>query len=360
MGCSQVLTAMYKQYWILNGRSAVNNILKSCVKCRFWKTSPNQQQMGNLPADRVTKSTPFKAVGTDLMGPLTVRIGRSSVKRYVYIFNCLATRAVHFEIAQALDADAFIQVFRRFCNRRNVRPSGVYSDNSGNFVAAERELKKGAENLRSKSVYKALLRENVNWHFNPPRSSHQGGFYESFFRLVRKIMRSLVGEATLDEFELLTLITEIERILNDRPIIQLPSKPDDLSAITPSMILSGSVESDAPFDVFIKADSYRRSWRKTQYLADLIWERWTNQYLPLLQLRHKWFGAVPSLKPGDLVLIVDESTKRGHWPKAMVKEVMPDSNHLVRRVRVRTADGSEFVRDIRKLCLLEGHVNPYE
>ena len=126
------------------------------------------------------------------------------------------------------------------------------------------------------------------------------------------------------------------------------------------MILSGSVESDAPFNVFIKADGYRRSWRKTQYLADLFWERWTNPYLPLLQPRHKWFGAVPSLKPGDLVLIVDESTKRGHWPKAVVKEVMPDSNHLVRRVRVRTAYGSEFVQDIRKFCLLEGYVNPYQ
>ena len=87
-------------------------------------------------------------------------------------------------------------------------------------------------------------------------------------------MRSLVGEATLDEFQLLMLITEIERILNDRPITQLPSKPDDLSAITPSMILSGSFESDALFDVLIKADGYRRSWRKTQYLADLFWERW--------------------------------------------------------------------------------------
>ena len=96
--------------------------------------------MGNLPADRVTKSIPVKAVGTDLMGLSTVRIGRNSVKRYVCIFNCLATRAVHFEIVQALDADAFIQAFRRFCNRRNVRPSDVYRDNGGNFVAAEREL----------------------------------------------------------------------------------------------------------------------------------------------------------------------------------------------------------------------------
>ena len=110
--------------------------------------------MGNLPADRVTKSTPFKAVRTDLMGPLTVRIGRSSVKRYVCIFNCLATRAVHFEIVQAFNADAFIQAIRRSYNCRNVRPSDVYSDNGGNFVAAKRELKKGAKNLRSKSIYK--------------------------------------------------------------------------------------------------------------------------------------------------------------------------------------------------------------
>ena len=229
--------------------------------------------MGNLPADRVTKSIPFKAEGTDLMGLLTVRIGRNSVKRYVCIFNCLATMLQEQFILKLFKLLTLMHLFkhlRRFCNRRNVRPSDVYSDNGGNFVSAERELKKGAENLRSKSVYKALLRENVNWHFNPPRSSHQGGFYETFFRLVRKIMRSLIGEATLDEVELLTLITEIERILNDRPITQLPSKPDDLLTITPSMILSGSVESDAPFDVFIKADGYRRSWRKTQYLADLF------------------------------------------------------------------------------------------
>ena len=165
MGCSQVLTAIYRQYWILNGRSAVNNILKSCVKCRFWKVSPSRQQMGNLPADRVNKSNPFKAVGTDLMGPLTIRCGRNSLKRYVCIFNCLATRAVHFEIVQSLEASAFIQAFRRFCNRRNVNPTDMYSDNGGNFVAAERELKNGLKALKSKPVQEALLRENITWHF---------------------------------------------------------------------------------------------------------------------------------------------------------------------------------------------------
>ena len=59
---------------------------------------------------------------------------------------------------------------------------------------------------------------------------NQGRFHEAFFCLVRKLMRSISGEATLDECDLLTLITEIKRILNI-PITSLPSSPDDLSAI---------------------------------------------------------------------------------------------------------------------------------
>ena len=70
--------------------------------------------------------------------------------------------------------------------------------------------------------------------------------------------------------------------------------------------------------------------------------------------KQKWFGTVPNFKVGDLVLMIDEATSRGKWPKAIVVEVLPDNKGLVRRVCVRTADGSILRRDIRKLCLLEG------
>jgi len=67
------------------------------------------------------------------MAPILVRIGRIEVKRYVRIFNCLAIRAVHFEVVQSLDASAFIQALRRFCNRRNARVRRIYSDTGVNF-----------------------------------------------------------------------------------------------------------------------------------------------------------------------------------------------------------------------------------
>ena len=85
---------------------------------------------------------------------------------------------------------------------------------------------------------------------------------------MQKLVRSIVEEATLDEYDLLTPATEIKQTINDRLIIALPSSPDDLSAITPSMINSGSIGNSIPPDVFMRSDGCRRSWRKTQYLSD--------------------------------------------------------------------------------------------
>ena len=73
---------------------------------------------------------------------------------------------------------------------------------------------------------------------------------------------------------------------------------------------------------------------------------------PIASTSPKWFGAHRNLQPDDLVLVMDESAKRGHWPKGIVEAAMPDSNNLVRRVKVRTSQ-STLDRDIRKLCFLE-------
>ena len=147
------------------------------MPCRTWKARSGSQQMGDLPPARVqeNKNKPFLSIGVDLMGPIMVTVGRSLVKQYICIFNCLGTRAVHLEVVPSQEVIAFLQAYRRFCSRRNVSPSSIYSDNGGNFVAAEK-----------------VLKGKVSWNFNPPRASHQGGFYEVFFKLVRKIFRSIV------------------------------------------------------------------------------------------------------------------------------------------------------------------------
>ena len=136
-----------------------DRILRVGGRLKNATLSNNQKYPITFAKVSSSKSSPYQSIGTDLMGPLMIRSGRNSLKIYVCIFNCLATRAVHFEIVQSLEASAFIQAYRRFCNRRNVKPTDVYSDNGRNFGAADKEIRKGVKNWQSKQVSDALLQK---------------------------------------------------------------------------------------------------------------------------------------------------------------------------------------------------------
>ena len=350
-GTLHVLTAVREQFWVLRGQATVRSVLKDCRVCRFWGAKPGSQIMAPLPPERVTPGSAFAHVGLDYMGPLTVKLGRSTVKRYACVFTCLATRAVHIEVAYSLETDAFLNAYFRFCSRRGT-PKSLHSDNGSNFVGAEKELKDSVRRWNQTYVQDMLSQQEVEWKFSPPAASHQGGVWERIIRSIRKIMRALVGERLLDDEALHTFLLEVERILNNRPITPASDDPTDLLPLTPSMLLLGRVDSPLPIDNFVKADGYRKSWRLVQLLSDKFWARWIREYLPILQTRQKWLKPQRNLKVGDLVLMLDENSKRGHWPKGLVDQCFPDANGIIRRVKIRTANNT-YVRDVRKLCLLE-------
>ena len=62
--------------------------------------------MADLPFQRGNKTVLFTSIGTDLVGPVNVRIGYSNVKRWICTFK-LAARAVHFEVLWSLDVPFF-------------------------------------------------------------------------------------------------------------------------------------------------------------------------------------------------------------------------------------------------------------
>ena len=101
-------------------------------------------------------------------------------------------------------------------------------------------------------------------------------------------MRLIMGEASLDDFDLGTLVAEIERILNNRPLTDVSSNSKDLSDLTPHILLTGALDDATGPDVFMKSDQYCKSWSNTQALADKFWKRWLSEYLPLLQPTQKW------------------------------------------------------------------------
>ena len=345
-----------------HGRTIKHDIKTMCMSCRNRKAAPGRQQMAPLALERVTPGyQPFHSCGLDFMGPISVRVGkRTTAKQYICLFTCLATRSTHLEVAYDLTTGSFISALRRFLAVRGNATKVIFSDNATNFVGAEAELQRGLQRLSQQGVIGELASRGIVWKHSPPLASHQGGVFESIIRLVRKVMVGLVEDRlwrTLDDEQLVTLAKKIEHVLNCRPLTRASSDPTDMSAITPLMILSARLDPASAPDVFCKSDGLRSSWRATQLWADKFWQRWQSEYLPLLRKRHKWLAPHDNFAVNDLVLMVGEGMPRNTWPKAIITGIMTHADGAVRRVKLRAANGKEYVRDIRKLCRLEGDVS---
>ena len=365
VGTHQVLSEIRQRYWIISGVSSVKRVLNKCHECRRQNAKMGEQITAPLPEIRVSSDEnqlvfPFAAVGLDYFGPLYVKTGpetRSSKKnpslnkRYGCIFTCLRYRAVHIELAQDLTSDSFINAVLRFVSRRGP-PRVIYSDNGTNFRGAELDVVKALKTWNQEKIQSKLNQRGIDWKFNPPLASHQGGVWERMIRSIRRILHSMIGERLVNEDTLRTFLTEVEKIMNDRPLTKVSADPKDLEALTPNhILLLRRNPASAPVEID-EADKYQARWKHVHLLANEFWQRWTKEYLPALQERQKWLQRKANLKVGDLVLVADKNIPRGQWPKALVTEVFPDADSVVRRVTVKTANGT-YQRDVRQICLLE-------
>ena len=136
-----------------------------------------------------------------------------------------------------------------------------------------------------------LMQKKISWKFNPPYSSHFGGFFEREIRTVRKILYSILTSQNirLSDENLCTVMCEIESIMNNRPLTEITSDPSDSDALTPNHLLLLNAGITLPPGLFKKSDCYlSRRWRQVQYLADMFWSKWRREYLVLLNQRQKW------------------------------------------------------------------------
>ena len=349
-GQDHILAQLREQFWIPKGRSAVRKVVRSCLTCKKQRAVRMEQMMANLPAFRTTAYEPcFTHTGVDYFGPLNVKRGRSVVKRWGAIFTCLNSRAVHLEVATSLETDCFINVFRRFINRRGL-PKCMYSDNGSNFVGAEREITTAIEDWNQKQIQDELLQKGCQWVFQPPRASHASGVWERLIRSTRTALKVILGNSLVDEEVLTTVLTEVESILNSRPLSPASDDPNDCEPLTPNHLLLQRPVHTLPPGSFVKEDIFvRKKWRQAQILADHFWKI----VVPALQERQKWHRPRRNAEVGDLVLLVDEPLPRGQWRMGRVVKVVPGRDGLVRTVEVKTGASTSLVRPIQKLCLLE-------
>ena len=133
--------------------------------------------MADLPVDRLDPVAPFTYSAVDYFGPWSIKEGRRELKSYGVLFTCMASRAIHLEIAHSLDTSSFLNAFRRFVGRRGpVRQ--LRSDRGTNFVSGENKLNIALGEMNKDKIKQELLKQNcdfLEFKMNVSHASYMGG-----------------------------------------------------------------------------------------------------------------------------------------------------------------------------------------
>ena len=352
-GIGAIMSELQQRFWIIHGREAIKKLKYSCYQCRKRNEVCSEQIMAPLPSSRVlTSLRAFANLGIDFAGPFTTKITRRvSAKRYVCLFTCAQTRGVHLELVYSLETEGFLQAFSRMVSRRG-SPEKVVCDNGSNLSAGERYLKELVTVLDQDRIVEAAAQHSIEWSFNPPYGSHHGGLFESLIKSTKRGLYAILSNAGITDEELHTALTEVEGMLNSRPLLYCSSDPDDEPVLTPNHFLIGQMGGPlAPYGTEELAYNPRQRWRFVQDLVGRFWRRWTKEYLPSLQSRGKWLTEKRDLVIDDVVLVSDPKSPRGMWPLGRITQTFPGPDGHVRTVEILSR-GKRYIRPITKLALI--------
>lgn len=346
------LNEIRQVYAIPKLRVQLKTITKNCQDCKINHAIPKPPQMASLPPARLATFTrPFSFIGIDYFGPLIVKVGRRSEKRWGVLLTCLTIRAVHIEISHTLSTDSCLMCLRNFMARRGT-PKEIYSDCGTIFKGATRELQEAICNIDQSSLATAITTENTKWLFNPPASPHMGGSWERLVRSVKTTLQKITPTRNPSDELLRSMLMEVENVINSRPLTYVPLDSEDDEALTPNHFLLRSSSGCIPMGQYDSGILLKRNWMVSQQFTNHFWKRWIREYLPTLTRRTKWLEPAKPLEVGNIVIIVDETLPRNVWPKGRITEVMKSKDGQVRRAKVKTANGT-YERPAVKLAVLD-------
>ncbi|KAG1710492.1 Pro-Pol polyprotein [Nymphon striatum] len=337
-GVSQLICIIRERLWLSRLRSLAKSVVRVCVICRRVNQRACHEIAAPLPSCRINPSPPFNVIGIDFCGPLLLKGSR--LKHYVCLFTCATTRAIHLELVDSLKTEEFLLCFRRFIGRRNV-PSIIISDNAATFVKASHDS--------------FITSKRIKWRFIVPRAPWWGGFWERLVRTTKTCLKKVLGNSRVTKKEFLTVLCEVESIINHRPLTYVSEDSEAPCALTPASFLTGaSTLSFRDYSAMIDSSAEQLRIRKKHCdkVLDHIWSRWKKEYLLSLPTCVSKFSEGECLKIGAVVLIREDNVPRSCWKLGRVLELIRGRDDRVRAAVLKTSSGT-YNRPIQRLHVLE-------
>ncbi|XP_060658795.1 uncharacterized protein LOC132793132 [Drosophila nasuta] len=310
-GNQVVMRLIRSRFWIPKLKVLVKSTINSCKVCVIYKKRLQTQMMGGLAQGKGVLLETFHAHW-----------------RYVCVFVCFSTKAIHLEATSDLTTEKFLAAFSRFIARRGC-PHQMYSDNGKTFVGADKVISNDFLEATRECIIAQHAHKSLSWHFNPPGAPHMGGLWEAGVKSFKALFYKATSTSKYTFEELSTLLAKIEACLNSRPISPLLLEPP----------------------INQPATSILNRWQRLKALHQQFCFRWKDEYLKELHKRTKWQSPTRNLRIGDMVVIKEDNLPSNEWRLGRVLTTCPGTDAKVRVVVVLTARGT-IRRPVAKLILL--------
>ena len=240
-----------------------------------------------------------------------------------------------------------MRCLKRFSARRGV-PAKFISDNGKTFKAAAKYLKTVFKDGKGK---KYPLNLETDWIFNVEHAPCWGGAFGRMVKSTKRCLRKLIGRAHFFFDELVTVLAEIECVINSRPLMYV-SSGDTEKPLTPSHLLVGRWLHNLPDHL----GWWPWGWRILTELYSAyppieipgqchqsFWNCWRCKYLSELRESHSHTARQqPNTKPsnvsvGEVMIVHDEHLPCGLWKLGRIETVMKGCDDRIRGVTVKMA-----------------------
>ena len=206
-----------------------------------------------------------------------------------------------------------------------------------------------------------------------------GGFYERMVGLVKVSLKKVLNiKVVLTVMQLCTLLSEVQSVINSRPLTYVGDDVNSAISLSPAHFLTSNpqigipeihekydTEDDPDYVVGLRQNSGQKLlsiWKKGQKLLNHFWDIWGADYLLSLRERTKTHIRQGRVKAsefpniGDVVLI-KEDLPHGTWRMGEIQKLIPSDDGEIRTAQVLLPSKKLLKRRINLLYPIECSMN---